>query len=76
MRMYQHTVLKEKHKVDEKDLRDEHKRRLIIENIHSVLNGEVSRLLGQGLQRLLNKEIEFKIIAYNIKRNVLILIYY
>jgi len=53
-------------------LPEEYKRRSIVETIHSVIKRKSSSLVRSRIPEIAEKEIALKIIAYNIRRTVII----
>jgi len=53
-------------------LPEEYKRRPIVETVHSVVKRKSSSLVRSRIPEIAEKEIALKIIAYNIRRTVII----
>jgi len=55
-----------------KHLPEEYKRRSIVETVHSVIKRKSSSFVRSRIPDLTEKEIALKIIAYNIRRTVIL----
>jgi len=53
-------------------LPDEYKRRAIVETVHSVIKRKSGSFVRSKIPELAEKEIALKIIAYNIRRTVIL----